>query len=148
MPLFGGDAPAVQDRLSGPIRDRVDIRRTLTPPRRPELAAALADGISTADLAQRVAEARERQATRFVGTPWRTNAAVPGIELRKGWPLRDDARTLLESLTRSLNARSVDRIVRLAWSVADLAGRDLPGEGEVRAAFALRGGMALEESVL
>lgn len=136
-----------QDRLSGPIRDRIDIQRTLVPPRRPELAAAMSEGVPSARLAERVAEARGRQARRFGGTPWRTNAAVPGIEFRKGWPLPADARETLEPSTRTLNARSVDRIVRLAWSVADLAGRDTPGEAEVRAAVALRAGAAVDEEL-
>lgn len=136
-----------QDRLSGPVRDRVDIQRTLAPPTRPGLAAALGDSVRTAALAARVAEARDRQAKRFAGTPWRTNAAVSGVEFRKNWPLQGEAREQLDATSRTLNARSVDRIVRLAWSVADLAGRDAPQESDVRTACALRGGGPIEEAV-
>lgn len=137
-----------QDRVSGPIRDRIDIRRELKLPGRPELAAALSDHQSSAEVAASVEEARDRQAERFAGTPWRTNASVPGIEFRKRWPLNGAARLALEERSRTVNSRSVDRMVRLAWTAADLAGRQEPNVADVRLAHALRESQAIEDSPL
>jgi magnesium chelatase family protein len=133
------------DRLSGPIRDRIDVHRSLTAISRPELVAALPGARSTSELAQQVLIARERQLRRLAGTPWRLNSEVPGVELRKRWPVREEGRVLVDHQLRSnkLNARSADRILRLAWSVADLTGHDVPDADDVDAALSLRRGTAL-----
>jgi magnesium chelatase family protein len=133
------------DRISGPIRDRVDIHRTLTLPTRPELAQAIGRSRTTRQLAELVAEARERQAARLGKTPWRLNSDVPGAELRKRWPIDDAAKAVLDSQVHSqkISARAADRILALAWSVADLRGRDRPSRDESVLALALRRGTPL-----
>ena len=133
------------DRLSGPIRDRIDIHRSLTALSRPQLTSAMTGSRSTAELAELVVEARDRQRRRLVDTPWRLNCEVPGVELRKHWPVRDDARLLVDQQLRShkLNPRSADRILRLAWSIGDLHGHDVPGADDIEAALSLRRGTAL-----
>jgi len=133
------------DRLSGPIRDRIDIHRSLSAITRPDLAAALTGARSTSELAGRVDEARDRQRHRLVDTPWRLNSEVPGVELRKHWPVRDDGRALVDQQLRAnkLNARSADRILRLAWTIADLHGHEVPDADDVDAALSLRRGTAL-----
>lgn len=134
-----------RDRISGPVRDRIDIHRTLVPPTRPGLAQAVAPGRATADLAPLVALARERQAARLEGTPWRLNTDVPGVELRKRWPVSDAGRSLVDGqlTTRKLSARSADRVLRVAWSVADLRGHPEPTAEDVELALALRRGTPL-----
>jgi magnesium chelatase family protein len=133
------------DRLSGPIRDRIDIHRSLSALARPELANALAGGRSTAELAVSVAEARARQAHRLRETSWRLNSEVPGVELRKHWPVSDQGRVLVDQQLRTnkLNARSADRILRLSWSVADLHGHPIPTGDDVDTALSLRRGTPL-----
>ena len=133
------------DRLSGPIRDRIDIHRTLTAPSRSELVDGLGGVRSTAELAEVVALARERQARRLASTSWTVNSDVPGVELRKRWPVSDPGRALIDQQLRSnkLNARSADRILRLSWSVADLNGHDVPTADDVEAALSLRRGTPL-----
>ncbi|MBC7633096.1 YifB family Mg chelatase-like AAA ATPase [Aeromicrobium sp.] len=133
------------DRLSGPIRDRIDIQRSLTALSRPELVNALTGARSTAELAGEVAQARERQARRLRATSWRLNSEVPGTELRKHWPVSDRGRALPDQQLRSqkLNARSADRILRLSWSLADLVGHDIPSGDDVGSALALRRGTPL-----
>ncbi len=133
------------DRLSGPIRDRIDIHRSLSPLARPELVNALNSARSTAELASSVVEARERQQRRFADTPWSLNSAVPGVELRKQWPVSERGRVLIDQQLRTnkLNARSADRILRLAWSVADLHGHDVPSGDDVETALSLRRGTPL-----
>jgi magnesium chelatase family protein len=128
-------------RLSGPLLDRVDVRRELLAVTRAELLADAGSVESTAVVADRVALARERAAGRLAGTPWRTNAEVPGGELRRRYCPRPGA---LAAVTRALelgqlSARGFDRVLRVAWSVADLAGHDRPGRDDVDEALGLRG---------
>ena len=90
-------------------------------------------------MAGRVAAARERAARRLAGTPWRLNAEIPGAELRRTFP---PERGALRSLDRAMelgqaSARGADKIVRVAWSLADLAGKPRPGAGEVDLAIGL-----------
>lgn len=134
-----------RDRISGPVRDRIDVHRTLVAPTRPELVHALGGGRSTTDLAPLVAAARERQALRYAGTPWQVNADVPGVELRKQWPATDAARRLVDTHLRDqrLSARSADRVLRVAWSVCDLREGSRPDVDEVELALALRRGAPL-----
>ncbi|WP_229053728.1 YifB family Mg chelatase-like AAA ATPase [Aeromicrobium sp. Leaf350] len=137
------------EKISGPIRDRIDIRRTLTTPSRPELVETLATSRGTHDLAGMVLSARARQRRRYDGTPWRVNADVPGPELRRSWPLTDDARLLLDRQLRAdkLNPRSADRVLRLAWSVADLHEHDRPDANDVRTALSLRSDLPLDAAM-
>ncbi|WP_153910481.1 YifB family Mg chelatase-like AAA ATPase [Aeromicrobium yanjiei] len=137
------------DRLSGPIRDRIDIHRSLTSLSRPDVVSALGGARSTRDLAAVVLEARDRQGSRLRETPWRLNSEVPGVELRKSWPVSDQGRVLMDQQLRTnkLNARSADRILRLAWSVADLNGHDVPRGDDVESALSLRRGTALGGSL-
>ena len=106
---------------------------------------ALNSARSTAELASSVVEARERQQRRFADTPWSLNSAVPGVELRKQWPVSERGRVLIDQQLRTnkLNARSADRILRLAWSVADLHGHDVPSGDDVETALSLRRGTPL-----
>ena len=105
-----------RDRISGPVRDRIDIHRVLTAPSRPELAHALGRSRSTADLARR--RRRGARPPAHGGTaapPWLLNSDVPGVELRKQWPVSDTGRAVLDSQLRAqkLSARSADRVLRL-----------------------------------
>lgn len=122
-------------RLSGPLLDRVDLRVGLKLPRANDLP-----GDSTAEVAARVAVARRAAAERLGGTGWRTNAEVPG-----GW-LRDRLgpdRSMLAVLDHwvdrgDLSLRGVDRVLRVAWTLADLAGRAAPSQWDVGEALELR----------
>ena len=75
------------------------------------------------------------------GTPWRTNGEVPGPYLRRGLPLPHGAQLAWDALDRGrLSARGVDKVFRLAWTVADLAGRDRPSRDDTALALAMRRG--------
>jgi magnesium chelatase family protein len=93
----------------------------------------------SAVVAQRVSAARERCASRLAGTPWRVNAEIPGTVLRRSFPPKPAA---LTSLGRAMelgqvSARGADKIVRVAWSLADLGGKDQPGPDQVNLAISL-----------
>ncbi len=130
-------------RLSRPLLDRVDLQVMVDRPTRYQLLAA-PEGESTATVAARVAQARARSARRLEGTPWTNNAQVPSRLLRGAWALDPEAmRTVETALERgTLTPRGMVRILRVAWSMADLAGIDRPGRAEVGEALALRSGVA------
>ncbi|MFB7323533.1 YifB family Mg chelatase-like AAA ATPase [Streptomyces sp. NPDC056190] len=132
-----------QARLSGPLLDRVDLRVEVDPVTRSELTRRDARGEATAAVADRVRAARERAAARLAGTPWRTNSEVPGRELRRRWHVvagaMDEAERGLERGV--LTARGLDRVLRVAWTVADLAGHDRPDASDVALALQLRTGV-------
>jgi len=128
-------------RLSGPLLDRVDLRIEMLAATRADLRGGSGPPEGTAVVAERVAAARDRMAARLADTPWRVNAEVPGHVLRRLWKLPwevvGEAERLLDRGV--LTARGVDRVVRVAWTLADLAGRDVPDAGDVRVALDCRG---------
>ncbi|MEU9355705.1 YifB family Mg chelatase-like AAA ATPase [Streptomyces griseoloalbus] len=132
-----------QARLSGPLLDRVDLRVEVDRVTRTALTASGARGEATATVADRVRTARERAAARLTGSPWRTNSEIPGRELRSRWHAApgamDDAERNLERGV--LTARGLDRVLRVAWTVADLTGHDRPDAGDVALALQLRTGV-------
>ncbi|MFD9259920.1 YifB family Mg chelatase-like AAA ATPase, partial [Streptomyces sp. NPDC059538] len=133
-----------QARLSGPLLDRVDLRVEVEPVTRGDLLGQGGRGESTAVVADRVREARERAAARLADTPWRLNSEVPGQELRTRWQAGPGALAPAErDLERGLlTARGLDRVLRVAWTVADLRARDRPDALDVAVALELRTGIA------
>jgi len=133
-------------RISGPLLDRIDIQLTVTRVTAAQLRIA-ADGgrLSSAMARRRVVAAREAAAARLAGTPWTLNSQVSGPWLRS--PERRLAAPVTAMLDRALERggitmRGYDRILRVAWSVADLTGVARPGPDEVGQALYLRKGMA------
>ncbi|CAM5594790.1 hypothetical protein SAVIM338S_05293 [Streptomyces avidinii] len=133
-----------QARLSGPLLDRVDLRVEVEPVTRSDLLGRGGRGETTAVVAARVREARDRAAARLADTPWRLNSEVPGHELRTRWQPAAGALAQAErDLERGLlTARGLDRVLRVAWTVADLRGRDRPDPLDVAVALELRTGVA------
>jgi magnesium chelatase family protein len=132
-------------RLSGPLMDRVDVKVELLPVGRAELLSDLQLAEPSQVVAGRVAEARARAARRLAGTRWRLNAQVPGPELRRGFRPAPGALVPLERAMDlgEISARGVDRIVRMSWTLADLAGVDRPGTAEIGYALGLWLGVGL-----
>ncbi|MEU8681352.1 YifB family Mg chelatase-like AAA ATPase [Streptomyces sp. NPDC048611] len=130
-------------RLSGPLMDRVDLRIVVEPVARAELIALGRGAETTAAVAERVQAARERAVARFAGTPWHTNSEVPGHELRTRWQVHPGALAQAERDLECglLTARGLDRVLRVAWTAADLAGRDRPTKEDVNWALELRTGV-------
>ena len=132
---------AYAGRLSGPLLDRVDLQVHVPP----VLRAALGDqaGEASAVVAARVASAREVQRARWADGGWVTNGLVPGHILRRP-PFRLPGRTTAV-LDRQLDGgrltlRGYDRVLRVAWSAADLAGRSAPDGDDVAMGLSLRTG--------
>ncbi|MGV9327286.1 YifB family Mg chelatase-like AAA ATPase [Streptosporangium sandarakinum] len=126
-------------RLSGPLLDRVDVKVTLYPSTRRELLADRRFIEPSRVVAERVLLARERAARRLAGTPWRCNAEIPARALHTVY--RPPSRAMAPLLTcldvGALSARGLDRVLRLAWTLADLAGKAGPEVAETNAALGL-----------
>ncbi|MGV8847712.1 YifB family Mg chelatase-like AAA ATPase [Tessaracoccus sp.] len=130
-----------KERLSGPILDRIDIRHHMLPLTRAFLGESDQQPENSSQVLQRVIEARGRQRQRLRGTPWRTNGEVPGSFLRKQLPLPEDLGPLERGLSKGiLSARGVDKVLRLAWTLADLEGDDRIASGSLRVAMLMRQG--------
>lgn len=126
-------------KLSGPLVDRVDIR--LTVPRVTRAMRALDEHQETsAEVADRVYEARQRAVERYRECPWNVNGDAAGTWLRRHLP--GDVRTPLERAldTGRLSMRGADRVLRVAWSLADLKSEERLTAATIGEAMALRGG--------
>ena len=128
-------------RVSGPLLDRFDLRIFVDRPDVGDLIGvpepSRGRGESTAEVAARVAAARDRAAGRGVAA----NAELPGHRLDELCPVDSEARALLETRLRQgqLSARGLHRVRRVARTLADLAGWDGPVRAEdVYSALALR----------
>jgi magnesium chelatase family protein len=122
--------------------DRMDLRLVVYPVGRSELFGQTA-GETSAVVRERVLAARDRAARRFAGCSWQTNARIPGQHLRGDFAPEPDSVAELEKRyqTGALTARGYDRLLRVAWTIADLHGRDRPGREEIRRAMAFRQGL-------
>src|SRR5207253_8675185 len=110
----------------------------------PVTRAAWFDGLATpeptAAVAARVAAARAAAGERLCDAGLAVNAQVPGRLLRERWTVPRTALGLAErALERgALSVRGFDRVMRVAWTVADLAGRPVPGADDVAEALGMR----------
>lgn len=135
-----------QQRLSGPLLDRLDLVVPLQRSSPAELAE-VGPGESTADIRERIARARRRQADRLAGTRWRTNAEIRAEQgaLERYCALDERARKLLDALAskRRMSFRARHRLLRVARTIADLQRFDEPPDarltsGDIAAAASLR----------
>ena len=126
-------------RLSGPLLDRVDIQLQVNKVQLCQLADS-GPRESTAQVARRVQLARDIAGDRL--KPWGLihNADLTGRVLRGPLRLGGHDTALLDRAmgTGVLSARGYDRVLRLAWTVADLQGRQRPGSDDVGLALTLR----------
>jgi magnesium chelatase family protein len=114
-----------QAKLSGPLLDRIDLHVEIS-------AVSGADLLHTAPsepseaVAARVAAVRARQAERFAGTSTRSNAEMDGACLDANCPLDAAGRKLMEDAADRLRltARGFTRILRVARTIADMAGSE------------------------
>ncbi|MEV5503237.1 YifB family Mg chelatase-like AAA ATPase [Nonomuraea fuscirosea] len=124
-------------RLSGPLLDRIDMKVAVARSTRRELLADRQFVETSETVAERVLVARERAAKRLAGTPWRSNAEIPSSVLHADYRPSAEAMHPMTSCLDSgtLTARGLDRVVRVAWTLADLADKDVPSQDETNAAL-------------
>lgn len=126
-------------RLSGPLLDRIDLHVEV-PPVPFERLGEMPSGESTAQVRQRVMAARERQLRR--NGNGRLNADLEGRDLDRHAALSEPSRALLLAASRRLgfSARTYHRILRVARTIADLAGMGEIEGGHVAEAIHYRVG--------
>jgi len=140
-----------QARLSGPLRDRIDVRlwvpRIAAPPvaDRGRATAAGEQVVTSAAARRRVVDARAAAAERLRGTPWRVNADMSGPWLRGDGGLHPGGHAtaaLDRALERgTITMRGYDRVLKVAWTVADLEGAAVPTAAHVGTALYFRQGV-------
>lgn len=132
-------------RLSGPLLDRVDLQCEVAPLTPADLLAERRWAEPTEVVAGRVAAARAAAELRFAGTAYRTNAEVPGRDLHDRWrPTAAGRRVAEDALARGhVTVRGLDRLLRVAWTIADLTTGRTPDVAEVTEALYLRRAKAL-----
>jgi magnesium chelatase family protein len=113
-------------RLSGPLLDRIDLQVFVAPvPLRALRSERPAE--PSAAIRERVVTARERQHARLRSWGVHCNAEMPSTVMRATCPLDPAAERTLAHIVdrgRSFTARSIDRLIRVARTIADLDGRD------------------------
>ena len=137
------DDPSVERylaRISGPLLDRIDIHLAVPGVSYGDLAGGV-PGESSATVRARVESARARQRARFRGLPGvRTNAQMSAREVRRWCRSEAAADGLLrEAVARlGLSARAYHRVLKIALTIADLAGADAVGADHVAEASQYR----------
>jgi len=137
-------------RVRGPITDRIDITRHLEPLKPHDERDRWARPESSAEVRERVALARARQADRYGGRSWRLNGQAPGPALAQEWPLSPEAQAAVDQrmYDGTLSRRGATRVHRIAWTVADLRGAPEPSVADTRTALRLRTGEPLLAAAL
>ena len=136
-----------QRRLSGPLLDRMDLLVDVSRPSESELSAPPVTDSAT--VAKRVARARERQQQRLTGTRAGCNGELDSGLIQSRVRLDADASARLGEayLTGVLSARGRHRVIRVAQTIADLAGRERVSEQDVLTALTLRQRVSSNETL-
>ena len=116
----GSQIQRYMGKISGPLLDRIDIHIEVPAVEYKELRGH-GDGVSSSAMRERVESARATQDRRGF-----LNARIPSAQLRKSCHLDESGERTLEMAVRklSLSARSHDRLLKVARTIADLAGQE------------------------
>lgn len=112
-----------QKKISGPLLDRIDLHVEV--PRVPfEDLSQKSSGETSAEIRARVSRARAAQTNRFANTSTTANASMSPKQIATYAPLEPDAEQLLRQALEQfqLSARSYHRLIKVARTIADLAG--------------------------
>ncbi len=113
-------------RLSGPLLDRIDIHMEVPRLKESELLNNETLAESSAEIRQRVVQARELQLGRFKGLGIHSNAEMTPLQIKQFCKLDDGGQALMQKAIQRmhLSARTFDRILRMGRTIADLAGAE------------------------
>lgn len=115
-----------QKRISGPILDRIDIHLEIPSVETQKLIEkdTREQRETSKEIQKRVQKAREVQLMRFKGTALKSNSEMTTRNVKEFCEINDDVRTILTSAvaTMGLTARSYFKVIKIARTIADLAG--------------------------
>lgn len=125
-------------RLSGPLLDRVDLITHVPNIKKKDYDNT--ENETSETIRERVIEARNRSASRLKNTPWKLNSEVPGSYLRK---LFNPKNEVIEELSKAIergviSMRGADKVIRVAFSLADLKQKNLPDMADISEALSYR----------
>jgi len=128
-----------QKRVSGPLMDRIDIHIDVPRVNYEKLSGSRL-GEPSAVIRERVIAARQRRAERFRGTRLTTNADMSAAEIRVHCQLDAAGQSLIKAAMRQLqlSARGYHCILKLARTIADLAGQESSGAAHLTEALQYR----------
>ena len=135
-----GQVRRYRSRISGPLMDRIDIQVEVQPVEFDAMSSTT-DGESSASIRARVVKARDIQSRRFADNPEvHCNAQMTSAMLRKYCAIDSDGLTHLKEAMTQLNmsARAYDRILKVARTIADLAGSEQIQPIHIREAVSYR----------
>ena len=134
-----GDVARYRKKISGPLLDRFDLILEV-PAVEPSSLLSRPNGENSAAIRQRVLAARSLQQQRYAACGISRNAQLSGKQLQQFCPLSPQLRRLLLDAVEqlSLSARAFDRILRVARTIADLAGHEFPTAQDVYEAIQFR----------
>ncbi len=128
-------------KLSGPLMDRIDLQIEVDNITYGELRGHSARTETSAQIKKRINAARAIQLERFKGLNILTNAEMGSRELNKFCAVDDDCERLLQKAFDKLNlsARGTTRILKVARTIADLAGSENIQQQHIAEAIQYRG---------
>lgn len=127
------------NKISGPLLDRIDIHIEVPAVPVDELSSK-ASGTSSELMREQVVVAREQQLERFKRSKTRFNAQMSSREVREHVVLDKDCRSILKKAVDELglSARAHDKVIRVARTIADLAGAESPSPEHLQEAIGYR----------
>ena len=127
------------NRVSGPLLDRIDLQVEIDAVPVEDITQSGAEE-SSATVRERVRQARMIQQARYQGKPHRTNATITGKDPEKAALLTAEAVNILQQAVRryTLSMRAYTRLIRVARTIADLAGEDQVGINAMAEAIQFR----------
>jgi len=129
-----------QSKISGPLLDRFDIRVDVQAVNVFEIAESTEETEKTETVAKRVTKARDIQEKRYAACNFSTNAHADGEQLYNLVNIEDDAKELLKSSVEKfkLSMRGYNRVLRVARTIADLAGAETVNKVHLSEAISYR----------
>ncbi len=115
-----------QRRVSGPLLDRIDLYLDIAPVPSEQLLDTRRVSETSEVVKARVAQARDRQMTRYQGLAFSVNADISSRQLERFCPLDTASRSIIAQASNSLqlSSRSIHKVIKVARTIADLAGQD------------------------